>query len=43
MQSFAKDRQYVTKHIANVFKEYKLEEKSNVQILHITVVKSIKL
>jgi hypothetical protein len=32
---FDKDRTVVTKHIANVFKEGELEEKSNVQILHI--------
>lgn len=32
---FGKDRTVVTKHIANVFKEGELEEKSNVQILHI--------
>jgi len=32
---FGKDRSVITKHIANVFKEGELEEKSNVQILHI--------
>lgn len=32
---FGKERTVVTKHIANVFKEGELEEKSNVQILHI--------
>ncbi|MDR2937693.1 MAG: virulence RhuM family protein [Prevotellaceae bacterium] len=32
---FQKDRTVITKHIANIFKEKELEEKSNVQILHI--------
>ncbi len=32
---FGKERSVITKHIANVFKEGELEEKSNVQILHI--------
>ena len=33
---FSKDRSVITKHIGNVFKEGELEEKSNVQILHIS-------
>ncbi|MEA2091721.1 MAG: virulence protein [Campylobacterota bacterium] len=32
---FDKDRSVITKHINNVFKEGELEEKSNVQNLHI--------
>lgn len=32
---FGKDRTVITKHIGNVFKENELDEKSNVQILHI--------
>ena len=32
---FGKDRTVITKHINNVFEESELEEKSNVQILHI--------
>jgi hypothetical protein len=32
---FSKDRTVITKHINNVFEENELEEKSNVQILHI--------
>ena len=32
---FQKERSVITKHINNVFKEGELEEKSNVQILHI--------
>jgi hypothetical protein len=32
---FGKDRTVITKHIANVFKDGELIEKSNVQILHI--------
>lgn len=32
---FQRDRTVVTKHIGNVFKEKELDEKSNVQILHI--------
>lgn len=32
---FAKDRTVITKHINNVFEENELDEKSNVQILHI--------
>ena len=32
---FQRDRSVITKHINNVFKERELEEKSNVQILHI--------
>lgn len=32
---FQKDRSVITKHIANVFAEGELDEKSNVQILHI--------
>lgn len=32
---FGRERSVVTKHIRNVFKEGELEEKSNVQILHI--------
>ena len=32
---FQKDRTVITKHIANVFKEGELEEKSNVQKMHI--------
>lgn len=33
---FGKERSVITKHIGNVFKERELEEKSNVQILHIS-------
>ena len=33
---FQKDRTVITKHINNVFEEGELEEKSNVQILHIS-------
>ncbi|GAA4785912.1 hypothetical protein GCM10023231_12260 [Olivibacter ginsenosidimutans] len=33
---FQKDRSVITKHIANVFEEGELDEKSNVQILHIS-------
>jgi hypothetical protein len=33
---FSKDRTVITKHIANIFEEGELEEKSNVQNLHIT-------
>jgi len=33
---FQKERSVVTKHIANVFAEGELDEKSNVQILHIS-------
>ncbi len=32
---FQKDRTVITKHISNVFEEGELDEKSNVQILHI--------
>ena len=32
---FERDRTVITKHINNVFKEKELEEKSNVQFLHI--------
>ena len=32
---FAKERSVISKHITNIFKENELEEKSNVQILHI--------
>lgn len=32
---FSRERSVVTKHISNVFKENELDEKSNVQILHI--------
>ena len=32
---FGRDRTVITKHISNVFKEGELEEKSNVQNLHI--------
>lgn len=32
---FSKDRTVITKHINNVFEEGELDEKSNVQILHI--------
>ncbi|TRX40779.1 virulence RhuM family protein [Flavobacterium restrictum] len=32
---FGKDRTVITKHITNIFKENELDEKSNVQILHI--------
>lgn len=32
---FQRDRSVITKHINNVFKEHELDEKSNVQILHI--------
>ncbi|NQZ57619.1 MAG: virulence RhuM family protein, partial [Lentisphaeraceae bacterium] len=33
---FAKERSVISKHIGNVFKEGELDEKSNVQILHIS-------
>ena len=33
---FQRERSVITKHIGNVFKEGELEEKSNVQILHIS-------
>ena len=33
---FAKDRSVITKHIGNIFKEGELDQKSNVQILHIS-------
>lgn len=33
---FTRDRTVITKHIGNIFKEGELEEKSNVQILHIS-------
>ena len=33
--TFQRDRSVISKHINNVFKERELEEKSNVQILHI--------
>ena len=33
---FQRDRTVITKHIGNIFKEGELEEKSNVQILHIS-------
>ncbi|SKB69661.1 Fic/DOC family protein [Dyadobacter psychrophilus] len=32
---FSRERSVITKHISNVFKENELDEKSNVQILHI--------
>ena len=32
---FEKERSVITKHISNVFKENELDEKSNVQNLHI--------
>ncbi|MCE7041339.1 virulence protein RhuM/Fic/DOC family protein [Dyadobacter sp. CY312] len=32
---FSRDRSVITKHLGNVFKENELDEKSNVQILHI--------
>ncbi|MFP5471841.1 MAG: RhuM family protein [Bacteroidia bacterium] len=35
-QLFDRDRSVITKHINNVFKECELDEKSNVQILHIS-------
>jgi hypothetical protein len=35
-QLFDRERSVITKHIANVFREGELEEKSNVQILHIS-------
>ncbi|MEX0996555.1 MAG: virulence RhuM family protein [Flavobacteriaceae bacterium] len=35
-QLFDRERSVITKHISNVFKEGELEEKSNVQILHIS-------
>ena len=34
---FERDRTVITKHINNVFKEKELEEKSNVQFLHIEI------
>ena len=33
---FQRERSVITKHINNIFKEDELEEKSNVQILHIS-------
>ena len=33
---FERERSVITKHISNVFKEEELDEKSNVQILHIS-------
>jgi hypothetical protein len=33
---FQKERSVITKHINNVFQEGELDEKSNVQILHIS-------
>ena len=33
---FQKERSVITKHIGNIFKEGELDQKSNVQILHIT-------
>src|SRR5690606_12376731 len=33
---FERERSVITKHIGNVFNEGELEEKSNVQILHIS-------
>jgi hypothetical protein len=33
---FQRDRSVITKHIGNIFKEGELEEKSNVQNLHIS-------
>ena len=33
---FQRERSVITKHIGNVFKEGELNEKSNVQILHIS-------
>jgi len=33
---FERERSVITKHIGNVFSEGELEEKSNVQILHIS-------
>ncbi len=33
---FQRERSVITKHISNIFKEGELEEKSNVQILHIS-------
>ncbi|MBY5959608.1 hypothetical protein KUV50_15755 [Membranicola marinus] len=33
---FQRERCAITKHIGNIFKEGELEEKSNVQILHIS-------
>jgi len=40
---FQKERSVITKHINNVFKEGELEEKSNVQLLHIaTSAKPVK-
>jgi len=38
---FQKERSVITKHINNVFKEGELEEKSNVQILHIPLIPSL--
>ncbi|WP_233376344.1 hypothetical protein [Maribellus sp. CM-23] len=35
-QLFPKKRSVITKHINNIFNEGELEEKSNVQILHIS-------
>ena len=34
-QLFGRERSVITKHIRNIFSEGELEEKSNVQILHI--------
>lgn len=33
---FQRDRNVITKHINNIFKDDELDEKSNVQILHIS-------
>lgn len=33
---FQRDRSVITKHIGNIFKEGEVQEKSNVQILHIS-------
>lgn len=33
---FQRERSVITKHVNNVFKEGELDEKSNVQILHIS-------
>jgi hypothetical protein len=35
-QLFDRERSVITKHIGNVFSEGELEEKSNVQIMHIS-------
>ena len=34
-QLFGRDRSGITKHIRNIFSEGELDEKSNVQILHV--------